>query len=366
MSENSNVVVVGAGVIGLTTALLLARQGNCNVTIVAKHMPGDYDIEYTSPWAGANWWPVSNSGTEHADQERITFHELWHLAKNVPQAGIHVQDSVIYNRNKDTDKTSITDRFNELLAEEPWFKDLAPGFRKLKQEELPKNLGVDSGTIFKSVCINTAIYLPYLVSCCVALGVTVKRGVVEHICDAVSMHASGIRADVVVNCTGISARKIGGVMDKNVIPIRGQIVIVRNVAPAMICSSGTDEAEDDNMYIMTRAAGGGTVIGGCYQKNNWESQPDPNLALRMMKRAVEYCPQLVKPDQGVEGLDVIRHGVGLRPFRIGGTRIESEKINDVTVVHNYGAGGFGYQASYGMAQYALKLVNCALITRANL
>jgi hypothetical protein len=27
------------------------------VTIVAKHMPGDYDIEYASPWAGANYLP---------------------------------------------------------------------------------------------------------------------------------------------------------------------------------------------------------------------------------------------------------------------------------------------------------------------
>lgn len=46
-----------AGVSGLTTALLLAREGKHNVTIVAKHMPGDYDIEYASPWAGANYLP---------------------------------------------------------------------------------------------------------------------------------------------------------------------------------------------------------------------------------------------------------------------------------------------------------------------
>jgi hypothetical protein len=43
-----------AGVIGLTTALLLSRKG-FSVTVAAKHMPGDYDIEYASPWAGANY-----------------------------------------------------------------------------------------------------------------------------------------------------------------------------------------------------------------------------------------------------------------------------------------------------------------------
>jgi hypothetical protein len=46
-----------AGVSGLTTALLLSKKPEFNVTIVAKHMPGDYDIEYTSPWAGANYLP---------------------------------------------------------------------------------------------------------------------------------------------------------------------------------------------------------------------------------------------------------------------------------------------------------------------
>jgi glycine/D-amino acid oxidase-like deaminating enzyme len=40
----------------LTTALLLAKDGH-RVTVVAKHMPGDYDIEYASPWAGANYLP---------------------------------------------------------------------------------------------------------------------------------------------------------------------------------------------------------------------------------------------------------------------------------------------------------------------
>jgi hypothetical protein len=46
-----------AGVIGLTAALVLADEGNCDVTVVAKHMPGDSDIEYCSPVAGANYMP---------------------------------------------------------------------------------------------------------------------------------------------------------------------------------------------------------------------------------------------------------------------------------------------------------------------
>lgn len=46
-----------AGVTGLTTALQLAQTGKYDVAVVAKHMPGDYDISYASPWAGANFLP---------------------------------------------------------------------------------------------------------------------------------------------------------------------------------------------------------------------------------------------------------------------------------------------------------------------
>lgn len=151
------------------------------------------------------------------------------------------------------------------------------------------------------------------------------------------------------------ASTLGGVEDKSVVPARGQIVIVRNVAPAMMDVSGTDDGADEACYMMTRAAGGGTILGGSYQLGNWESQVDPNLAVRIMKRAVQLCPELTG-GRGIEHLDIIRHGVGLRPVREGGTRIERERIGDVCVVHNYGAGGAGYQSSYGCAQAAVKLV----------
>lgn len=136
------------------------------------------------------------------------------------------------------------------------------------------------------------------------------------------------------------ASRLGGVEDKSVVPARGQIVIVRNDAGKMLDISGTDDGDDEACYIMTRAAGGGTILGGSYQKGNWESQVDPNLAVRIMKRAVELCPTLTG-GKGIEHLDVIRHGVGLRPVREGGTRIEKERIGGVWVVHNYGAGGAG-------------------------
>jgi len=235
-------------------------------------------------------------------------------------------------------------------------------FRQLPKSELAP--GIDSATSFTSVCINTAIYLPWLVSQCLKNDVVFKRAVFKHISEAASAHSSS-RVDLVVNCTGLMASKLGGVKDKSVVPARGQIVVVRNDAGKMIDISGTDDGDGEACYVMTRAAGGGTVLGGSYQKGNWESQFDPNLAIRIMKRAVAICPALTG-GKGIEHLNVIRHGVGLRPVREGGTRIEKEKIGNMWVVHNYGAGGAGYQSSYGCSEAAVSLIEEVLATRTKL
>lgn len=216
------------------------------------------------------------------------------------------------------------------------------------------------------MCINTAIYLPWLVSQCLKNGVIFKRAVFKHISEAslAQIHPSK-RVDLVVNCTGLLASRLGGVEDHSVVPARGQIVLVRNDAGKMMDISGTDDGDSEACYIMTRAAGGGTILGGSYQKGNWESQVDPSLAIRIMKRAVELCPALTD-GRGIEHLDIIRHGVGLRPVREGGARIEKQRIGNVWVVHNYGHGGAGYQSSYGCAEAAVKLVKQALDPKANL
>jgi D-amino-acid oxidase len=238
-------------------------------------------------------------------------------------------------------------------------------FRSLPKESLGP--GIDSATAFTSVCINTAIYLPWLVSQCLKNGVTFRRAVFSHISEASS---SGFgpgfaKVDLVVNCTGLGASQLGGVADKSVFPARGQIVVVRNDAGKMLDVSGTDDGDSEACYVMTRAAGGGTILGGSYQLGNWDSQVDPNLAIRIMERAIKLCPTLTG-GKGIKDLDIIRHGVGLRPVRSCGTRVEKERIDGVWIVHNYGAGGAGYQSSYGCAQAAVDLIEAAMAERANL
>jgi D-amino-acid oxidase len=69
------------------------------------------------------------------------------------------------------------------------------------------------------------------------------------------LHHDGKPADLIVNCTGLLASRLGGVEDKTVFPVRGQIVLVRNDPGVMFTSSSCGGAADEVIYVMKRAAG---------------------------------------------------------------------------------------------------------------
>lgn len=104
-----------------------------------------------------------------------------------------------------------------------------------------------------------------------------------------------------------------------------------------------------------------------------DGEVDPNLAQRIAMQCVQLAPELTG-GKGVEALDIVRHNVGFRPSRRGGPRLEVESIPGTgLVVHNYGipdnpfslirfvgAGGAGYQGSWGMAIKAVEMLTDAL------
>ncbi|KAI8716092.1 hypothetical protein NCS52_00902100 [Fusarium sp. LHS14.1] len=360
----NTVVVVGAGVIGLTSALLLAKEESNDVTVVAKHMPGDYDAEYASPWAGANVIPLAPK--EGSRWERRTWVALKKLTEETPEAGIHFQTTHVIRQNKDmeADASGFSSHFYQ---DNPWFKEIFTNFRENHPSEIAS--GYDSGFQYQGICMNTAIFLPWILGQCLKHGVTVKRGILAHIEEAKYLSHTGRTANIIVNATGLGSLKLGGVEDTTVAPSRGQIVVVRNETPKnfplFMCSSTLDGSGEE-IYAMQRAAGGGTVIGGTYQIGNWDSQPDPNTANRIMERIVTLCPEIAG-GKGVSGLSVVRHGVGFRPWRKDGLRLEEEKLDDETwIIHNYGHSGWGYMGSFGCAEGVLELVEKVTKTRAKL
>jgi D-amino-acid oxidase len=86
----------------------------------------------------------------------------------------------------------------------------------------------------------------------------------------------------------------------------------------------------------------------------------------------------------VEGIEILRHNVGLRPARVSGARVESEEVSlplpdsvllprsrdhtrrQVTLVHAYGLGPAGFQASWGVGEHVADLVDQARLSHAKL
>jgi hypothetical protein len=90
-----------AGVLGLSTALALSKHENLSITLVGKHMPGDYDIEY--------------------------------------EAGVQYQECRTYARTKDKG-TAVGLWFEELMKEDVWFKDLVPNVRRVSLTSIHSRL----------------------------------------------------------------------------------------------------------------------------------------------------------------------------------------------------------------------------------
>lgn len=72
--------------------------------------------------------------------------------------------------------------------------------------------------------INTPQYLKWLLRLYTQAGGVLKKASLSHIHDALQYCADAL---AIVNCTGLQARFLGGVMDKGVFPTRGQVALVK-------------------------------------------------------------------------------------------------------------------------------------------
>lgn len=151
-------IVLGAGVVGLTTALELKRRvPSANVTIIARDFPGDSNPQYASAWAGANW--ISNA-TDNGSQEewdRVTYLKFQELARTHPECGIEAMDLRGFFDN-DISKVGILSKGTNKV----WYDDLVGGIRHIGKENLPQ--GAVFGFDVPTFVVNVQKYLPWYVA----------------------------------------------------------------------------------------------------------------------------------------------------------------------------------------------------------
>ncbi|CAO3627037.1 unnamed protein product [Mucor fragilis] len=336
IDTNKPVIVIGAGVIGLSTALQLKQKGYKNVMVVAKYVPGDMSIEYTSPFAGAHWRTMApNNNTLLKKFDTVTYNRFMELAKCSENPGIMVVSS--YDYYDDAELPENTD---------PWFKDLVQDFQFLTEKDnLPH--GAKLGHKYTTILINTPVYIAWLATKFKEAGGEIVQRNLGHIDEVFNL----TKNPFVINCTGLGARFLGGVSDEAVFPTRGQTIVVK--APHIKRTITHVGAQGMN-YVIPRSDGT-VILGGTANKHDFNPFPEAQTNKIILEKTFALCPELKdKP------LEIVKYNVGLRPSRIGGVRIENETITSrnkkqrVQVTHAYGHGGFGVQSSWGSAEHIIE------------
>ncbi|THU83082.1 nucleotide-binding domain-containing protein [Dendrothele bispora CBS 962.96] len=411
MSTPKRIVVLGAGVIGLSTAVRIQEEGKgkYEVTVVAATLPTDEKcIEYTSWWAGAQIVTLETDDERYRKIQKDTFEEMWKLATAAEEGDPDTKDKQIFKKVTDR-RYHETKVWNDSLPLDQVHPcGYMPGFRYLSTDELATISGRTlssvlsssagprppaQGTEFTTVTVHSLKYLLWLKDRFTKAGGRFFKSHVGHIRVVLEglENEKGVPSpppDAVIVCTGLGTRSLGGVEDKDMYPIRGQTVIINapwvNEMPEMYYSVANDELGDETgiTYIIPRADGS-VIVGGTFHEDDWYPHPRPQIAKRILERAVKFYPQLASPQvreakekegqeiglEDVQGL-VIENGVGLRPARKGGIRLEVEKmewdpkdgkgVRKTPVVFNYGHSSGGFQCSWGSANVALELLESAL------
>ncbi|WP_405989452.1 FAD-dependent oxidoreductase [Streptomyces sp. NBC_00986] len=309
---NGDVIVVGGGVIGLTTAVVLAERG-ARVRVWTRE-----PVELTtSAVAGALWWPYRIEPEplvgEWALQSLGVYEEL---AARPEETGVRMVEGV-----------QGETRLDELG---PWAARV-PGLRPALAEEY-----AGGGLWARLPLIDMPAHLPWLRGRFLELGGTVEEQSVVDLTE--------VPAAVVVNCTGLDSLDL--VPDPSVRPVRGQLVVVENPGITTWLTS-VDHSADTSTYFFPQP--GGLILGGTAEEDAWSMTPDPATAEAIVARCAAIRPEIA-------GARVLEHRVGLRPARPS-VRLEREVLRDGRVlVHNYGHGGAGITVAWGCAREAAGLV----------
>lgn len=300
--------VVGAGIIGLTSALRLAQAGHA-VDLVAAGT-GEHT---TSSVAAALWYPYRAYPELVVTRwSAVTYDVLRNLAAD-PSTGVRLR------HGRELFRQPVPD---------PWWRSAVPTLDRVAGERLPS--GYLDGYELTVPVIDMALHLPWLLGQLSALNVPVRIDHLGKLADAFD----GV--DAVVNCAGLGAREL--VDDSTLLPVRGQVIVVAQCGITEWLLDQTDSRQ--LRYVVPRERT--VLLGGTAEEGAEDLTVRPETAAAILDRCGELLPEL-------RTARILGQRVGLRPGRPS-VRLETEFTGHGPVVHCYGHGGAGVTLSYGCAE----------------
>lgn len=350
------VVVVGAGIVGLTTALRLHEAGH-NVAIVAAETPntvlarestklkGRERGTYTSSGSGGYWMPFTVAGNvEH--WATTTFHMQVEEAANATP-GVSMHDGFILRA------TDLTDM--------PWWKHLTNMKTVTHAEDHRVPSEYKGAWLLTVPIVHMDVYMLHLEYRARAKGIdidlaldvggesAIKGLTLAQVCDYAESKYGDAKRLVIVNCCGTGASKLWHDDATNV----GRGVTVRVKRPPHINYFITEDKADgllsrNGLLVYCLPRGDEYTLGGTLFVGDWNE----STGLDEVAALKERCEHLIP---GISTWEQTGFWTGLRPLRKSGVRVEVCGIHTtpsgrcITVVSNYGHGGSGVTICWGTA-----------------
>ncbi len=343
-----NVLVIGAGVSGLTSALCL-RQKGFEVTVVADQ----FAPRVTSVVAGALWeWPPAVCGHHHdqvsLDRSKIWCHQSYEIFADLardPLTGVFLRPVTFYVQHPICADERLQRKVDELRSKVREFKHDSS---LIRDNGVNPRLGFQDAYSYLAPMIDTDAYMHWLLGEAQKAGCQIiESQVTGNLRQQESSLANRYGVEAIVNCTGLGASELTGDL---VSPLRGALIRLRNdgkTLPRMTqahCVSQDGSGEDRGFIFIVPRGEDILLLGGLAEPD----ERDLEIGLHnyepireMYQRCLEFLPIL--SGATIDAAEPVR--VGLRPVRLQNVRLEREL--GTRIVHNYGHGGSGVTFSWG-------------------
>lgn len=343
------VVVVGAGIIGLSVALNIKEtHPDASVVVISEDLPDDStirSISLTTTKSGAHFRPFPSRSREDyiaSHYPRVTQRRFKQLVKEYPN-----ETSIAFIKGYDYVE-KVDQLYSNLSA---GYCEEISNFKVIEQDKYP-NENVKFGAQYDTFVVNPSTYLAWLWK---QLGT--KHGIkfIHSTVNSLKEVASKFKGYAIVNATGIGLQYNPTALgepqyDPKCYPIRGQVLVIK--PPARVLDKYMKQtityqlANGEWCFVIPRVdqqvviLGGTKTIGGTCETFNDDERD------KVVGNARTRFPDLFDENGKIELVD---YRIGLRPARHGGVRLEREKIEDTDIVHCYGFGGCGIEMSWGAA-----------------
>src|SRR5215469_4311832 len=298
LTNKARILVIGAGVSGLTTALCLRRKGY-QVTVVAEQ----FAPHIVSVVAGALWeWPPAVCGF-HQDQHSLQRSKQWCMTSYEKffelsadeQTGVFIRPVTFYFRYEIQTNPRAQHKMEEI---ESHVKGFHHDSALITEHQVNNYIGLKDAYRHLAPMVDTDAYMSWLLAQvqeagCVVLNERINGDLREQ--ERSLKRKFGVEA--IVNCSGLGARELA---KDDMYPLRGALIRVKNDGSSMprITEAHTvphETGDEQDMVFIVPRGKDMLLLGGLTEPHEWslditfENHPPIQ---EMLARCVEFMPIL--------------------------------------------------------------------------